>query len=379
LDRKRVNVLIIPDKFKGTLTAADAAAAMARGWAKARPKDTLELCPMTDGGDGFGQVLGDLIGARRQQIRAVDAVGRPCRSRWWWEPRSHTAVIESAAVIGLAMLPPKQFHPFELDTFGLGRVLAAAARRGAKRCLLGIGGSATNDAGFGVARAVGWRFLDRGGNEILQWTNLRSLARLCPPPSRCWPRQVVVAVDVQNPLLGPRGASRIYGPQKGLRPEDFKLAEACLRRLAKVVAAETGHDGSRSPGAGAAGGLGFGLPAFLGARLEPGFELYAQQASLNRRLRWADLVVTGEGALDKSTLMGKGVGQVARRCQQLHIPCLGLAGVVQAGRDGNRLFAELHALTDLTEVEEAKLRPALWLERLARQVGSRITPATAAR
>ena len=374
-----MNVLIIPDKFKGTLTAADAAAAIARGWAKARPKDMLELCPMTDGGDGFGQVLGDLMSARRQQIQTVDAAGRSCRSRWWWEPRSHTAVIESAAVIGLAMLPPKKFHPFELDTSGLGLVLAAAARRGAKRCLLGIGGSATNDAGFGVARAVGWRFLDRSGNEILQWTNLRSLARLCPPPSRCWPRQIVVAVDVQNPLLGPRGASRIYGPQKGLRQEDFKLAEACLRRLAKVVAAETGHDGSRTPGAGAAGGLGFGLPAFLGARLEPGFELYAQQAALNRRLRWADLVVTGEGALDSSTLMGKGVGQVARRCRQVQIPCLGLAGVVQAGRDGNKVFAELHALTDLTDVEEAKAHPALWLERLARQVGLRITPAAVAR
>jgi glycerate kinase len=285
-------------------------------------------------------------------------------------------VIESAGVIGLAMLPPKKFHPFELDTFGLGRVLTAAARRGAKRCLVGIGGSATNDAGFGVARAVGWRFLDPAGNEILQWTNLRGLARVCAPPTRCWPRHLVVAVDVQNPLLGPRGASRIYGPQKGLRQEDFKFAEACLRRLAKVVATETGRDGSRTPGAGAAGGLGFGLPAFLGARLEPGFELYARQASLDRRLRWADLVVTGEGALDQSTLMGKGVGQVARRCKELRIPCLGLAGVVQAGRDSHKVFAELHALCDLTNVEEAKARPAFWLEKLACQAGERIRPAT---
>jgi glycerate 2-kinase len=379
LDRERVNVLIIPDKFKGTLTAAAAAAAMARGWGKARPTDTLELCPMTDGGDGFGQVLGDLIGARRQHILTVDAAGRPCRARWWWEPKSQTAVIESAGVIGLAMLPPKKFHPFELDTFGLGRVLAAAARRGAKRCLVGIGGSATNDAGFGVARAVGWRFRDRAGKEILRWTGLPRLTRVCAPPARCWPRHIVVAVDVQNPLLGPRGASRIYGPQKGLRQEDFKRAEACLRRVAKVVAAQTGRDGSRTPGAGAAGGLGFGLPTFLGARLEPGFELYARQASLERRLRRADLVVTGEGALDESTLMGKGVGQVARRCQQLRIPCLGLAGVVQAGRGSNKVFAELHALCDLTNVEEAKARPVFWLEKLACQTAMRLRLAAAAR
>jgi glycerate 2-kinase len=369
-----VNVLIIPDKFKGTLSAAAAAEAIGRGWGKARPGDALELRPMTDGGDGFGVVMGDLLGARRQTAKTVDAAHRPCAARWWWEAGSKTAILESAAVIGLAMLPPGRFNPFELDTFGLGRVLEAAARRGARRCLVGIGGSATNDGGFGVARALGWEFLDRAGNSIRQWTDLRALARVRAPKDRRWPREVVVAVDVQNPLLGAQGASRIYGPQKGLRPEDFRVAEACLRRLAKVVAAQTWRVFARAPGAGAAGGLGFGLPAFLGARLEPGFDLYARQASLDRHLRWADVVITGEGALDDSTLMGKGVGQVAQRCRRLRIPCIGLAGVVNARAAGRGMFAQLHALSDLAGIGPAKAKPAFWLQRLACQVGTRWEP-----
>jgi glycerate 2-kinase len=149
-----LNVLIIPDKFKGTLSAGAAADAIARGWGRARPGDALDLRPMTDGGDGFGEVMGQLLGARLQRAETVNAAHRKCQARWWWEPRTKTAVLESAAVIGLAMLLPNQSHPFELDTFGLGPVLAAAARKGAKRCLVGIGGSATNDGGFGVARAL---------------------------------------------------------------------------------------------------------------------------------------------------------------------------------------------------------------------------------
>ena len=147
-----LKVLIIPDKFKGTLTAREAAETIARGWRKIRPEDTLELLPMSDGGDGFGEVMGKLINARIQTTPTVDAAHRPCQSQWWWEPKTKTAIIESARVIGLAMLPPGKFHPFALDTFGLGKVIQAAARKGAKRCLVGIGGSATNDGGFGMAR-----------------------------------------------------------------------------------------------------------------------------------------------------------------------------------------------------------------------------------
>src|SRR5439155_11955972 len=165
-------VLIVPDKFKGTLTAHEAATAIAAGWRRARPTDQLELLPMSDGGDGFGTVMGELLGAKRMACRTMDAAHRPCTAQWWWEAKSRTAVIETAAIIGLAMLPRGKFHPFQLDTGGIARVLEAVRRRRAKSCLIGIGGSATNDGGFGLARALGWRFLDKKGQSIDQWVRL---------------------------------------------------------------------------------------------------------------------------------------------------------------------------------------------------------------
>ena len=362
-----LRVLIIPDKFKGTLTAPAAARAIARGWHEARPQDCLDLLPMSDGGDGFGEVTSALLNARIRHVRTVNAARRPCVARWWWEPRTRTAIIESAAVIGLAMLPPKQFHPFDLDTLGLGAVISAAVRQGATRCLMGIGGSATNDGGFGLARALGWQFLDHDGHLIERWTGLCRLDRIRQPRRRRWFARWLAASDVQNRLLGPRGATRVYGPQKGLRPRDFALAERCLGRLAMVVRRQLGCDFARQPGAGAAGGLGFGLLAFLGAELKPGFDVFARQAGLARRVRAADLVITGEGAIDASTLMGKGVGQVARRCRELGLPCIGLAGVVGDGRGIAEYFSRTHALTELTTVKQAKAKPAHWLERLARR------------
>jgi len=357
-------VLIVPDKFKGTLSARGAAQAIARGWRETHPNDELELLPMSDGGDGFGEVLSRLLGAKPRTVNAMDAARRPCKAAWWWESQSKTAIIESANVIGLAMLPVGKYHPFELDTFGLAAALLAAHSAGAKQILIGIGGSATNDGGFGLARALGWEFRDHDGHLIERWKGLHKLAQIRPAPS-CRFGSVRVAVDVQNPLLGVRGATRVYGPQKGIRRQDLAHAERCLRRVASVVKRQFGRDIARMRGAGAAGGLGFGLTAFLGAELQPGFELFATNAKLSRRLRAAGLVITGEGAVDRSTAMGKGVGQIARRCRKLGIPCLCLSGAVVRSHELTRLFDEIYALTDLTTEAEAKAKPSLWLERLA--------------
>lgn len=365
-----LHILIIPDKFKGTLTARAAAKAIALGWRDARPEDSLDLLPMSDGGDGFGDVTSALLQAKSQRVRTVDAAHRPCLARWWWEPRTKTAIIESAAVIGLAMLPRKRFHPFQLDTQGLCAVMRAALKAGATRCLMGLGGSATNDGGFGLAQALGWQFLDGDGRLIEHWQDLHLLQSIRAPQQRRWFARCLAATDVQNPLLGPQGATRVYGPQKGLRPRDFALAERCLKRLAQVVKQQFGRDFAREPGAGAAGGLGFGLLAFLRARLQPGFDLFAQQAALERRLRAADLVITGEGMIDRSTLMGKGVGRIAERCQRLNIPCIGLAGMVSANRNTAESFNQIHALTELTTLAQAKARPAYWLGRLARRAAN---------
>ncbi len=371
-----LRVLVIPDKFKGTLTAAEAAEAMARGWRQTRPRDDVELLPMSDGGDGFGEILSSLLGARVRRLTTVDAAHRSCRVCWWWQAGRRTAIIESAKVIGLAMLPPGRYHPFDLDTFGLGKVLLGAAGRRCRRLIVGVGGSATNDGGFGLARALGWRFLDARGHELAHWTDLQRLASVKPPRpgSLCSTRgprrmNITVAVDVRNRLLGPEGSTRVYGPQKGLRRADWPRAEACLERLARVMKRHLGTDLAAVPGAGAAGGLGFGLMAFAGARVASGTELFAKHARLAARVRRADVVLTGEGALDRSTLMGKGVGEVARLCRKLGVPCLGLAGVIEDAPDLEACFTEVHAVApELTTPDRARARAGYWLSRLAARV-----------
>lgn len=366
-----LKVLIVPDKFKGTLTASQAAQAMARGWSQARPNDQITCQPMSDGGDGFGIVISELLQARSVQVAAVDAAHRPCQVRFGFEEASKTAVIESAGVIGLAMLPPRQFHPFDLDTEGLGQVLRAAANLGARKFLVGIGGSATNDAGMGMARALGWRFQDQSSREITQWTGLDTLAKVHPPPGPLALGEVTVAVDVQNPLLGSQGCSRVYGVQKGLGPADLDRAERCLAKLATVLETEFKRDVAKMPGAGAAGGLGFGLVSFCSAHLQPGFDIFARLARLEEQVELADLVLTAEGALDAQTLMGKGVGEIALLCRKHGVPCLGLAGVVAHALEGKSTFTATHAMSPhFASREESMARPAEVLERLSRQVGA---------
>jgi len=366
-----MRVLIAPDKFKGTLTAREAAEAIARGWRRARPEDPLELLPISDGGDGFGEVMGELLGAKRRQVRTLDAAHRPCSATWWWDTNSKTAVIESALVVGLAMLPKGKFHPFALDTYGLGAGLHAAQRAGAKQIIVGIGGSATNDGGFGMARALGWKFFDRAGKPIEDWIRLARLSDI-QKPSSPFAANITVAVDVQNPLLGLRGASRVYGPQKGLRPEDFAQSERCLRQLTAILKKQHGLDAAGNPGAGAAGGLGFGLMVFTGGRFQSGFDLVAKYSNLKQRLKGVDLVVTGEGAIDRTTAMGKGCGEVGRLCRKRHIRCLGLGGKVISSPRVARMFTQLAGLTDLTSPEEACRRPAFWLRQLAEKTASNL-------
>ncbi len=368
-----MRVLIAPDKFKGTLTAHEAASAIAKGWATARPTDLLECLPISDGGDGFGPVMAGFWGGKEFHSQTVDAAFRPRTARWWWHPATLTAVIESAEAIGLALLPPKLFHPFEVDSRGLAAVFLDAARQGAIRALVGIGGSATNDGGFGLARELGWAFLDNHGAPILAWPQLLRLERIVPPVRDAllgvtW----TVAVDVQNPLLGPTGASRIYGPQKGLRDEDMAQAEASLGRLADVFTSQFHRRPSTLPGSGAAGGLGFGLSAFLNAELKPGFAMIAKEANLEERVRESDLVIVGEGALDASTAMGKGAGQLASLCRSLGKRCVGLAGYVDPSfRSLETLsgFESVNAMSpDLASMDESRAAPAKWLEALASQV-----------
>ncbi len=367
-----MRVLIVPDKFKGTLTAQQAAEAMARGWSRERPADSIELLPMSDGGDGFGVVVSQLLNAHPRTTKTVDAAHRPLNAEWWWEPKSATAIIESARVNGLAQLPPGKFHPFELDTFGLGEVLKDAVLAGAKRCVMGIGGSATNDGGFGVVRAMGWEFFNAKSAALDRWTDLHSLSQIKIAQRDRWFEEFSVAVDVNNPLLGPTGCTRVYGPQKGLKETDFEFAERCLGALASIAHQELHVVTAAESGTGAAGGLGFGLRTFLGAKLMPGFELFATLADLTARIQNADIVITGEGAIDEQTLMGKGVGELAALCKKLNKPCLGVAGVVTDSEKARSLFSNVHSLVDLTTPEEAKTDAGKWVQEIARRVAQAV-------
>jgi glycerate kinase len=369
----QMRVLIIPDKFKGTLRADQAAAATATGWRNARPDDHLELLPMSDGGDGFGQIIGNLLQAEKQSSRTVNAAHEPIDADWWWSESSRTAIVESANVIGLAMLPPGRFHPFELDTLGLGQLLRhISGKHPRANLIIGIGGSATNDAGFGMARGLGFRFNDLSGFCIDRWLILQSLANIELPEHRTNFSKVTIACDVQNPLLGPNGASRIYGPQKGLRPEDFEPADKSFTRLVEVVRSQMNKDCSDEPGTGAAGGLGYGLRVFLDGQFEPGFDIFSRLANLPQKIAAADLVITAEGSIDAQTEMGKGTGAIASLARQHKKRCIGLAGYLP--QKENRAFdLTLGMAPDLTSTDEARRNPTHWLEKLSALAASKIS------
>ena len=326
-----LRILIVPDKFKETLTAAQAAAAIHQGWKELRPDDHVEELPMSDGGEGFGEILGQQLNAEPQTCGAtVDSAGRERDAQWWLNRDTRTAVFETAQVNGLALLPPKEYHPFKLDTYGIGAVFKAIAQAGVRRLYVGLGGSATNDGGFGLARSLGWRFWNNK-IELMKWTELDQLTRVKEPEpaNALFFDELIIATDVTNPLLGHNGATRVYGRQKGLcGVEDICKAEACLDRLAKTMATVKANDFSLDKGAGAAGGLGFGLKAFCGGRFESGFDILAREYQLRSRMQAVDLVITGEGAMDEQSVQGKVVGKVAQMAAEEGKRCICLAGIM---------------------------------------------------
>ena len=367
-----VSILIAPDKFKGTLSAPQAAKAIARGWKAARPEDTLTQLPISDGGDGFGGLMAEALGGDSLLVETQDAAHAPTIAPCGMVCESGTAIIESANILGLAMLADDKRQPLALDSRGLGIVLRDERFTESRQRIVGIGGSATNDGGFGLARELGWRFENDRGEAICAWVDLVDLQKIHPPETELT-GETIVAVDVQNPLLGPNGCTRVFGEQKGLREEDIPKAEAALGRLAKVWVVQTGEDAASLPGAGAAGGLGFGLHCFARAEIRSGFEIFAEAAGLEALLCETDLVITGEGAMDHQTVMGKGVGELAKRARANDCRCVGLAGMVKDRPTLAEVLDDCRALTELTTVAEAEEDAALWLEKLARETALRLT------
>ena len=320
-----MRILIANDKFKGSLAAEKAGFHIKNSLESVFPGAIIDICPIADGGEGTALAMTTALAGEWVRERTSDAHGRSIEAPFGWVASSATAILEMSAASGLAIVQDIELNPFKASTLGTGILLQSALRRGAKRILIGIGGSATNDGGLGVALALGYRF-KRRGQDFAPTLETVLEADQIERPTALPSCELIVACDVDNPLLGPRGATRVYGPQKGVR--DFTWFEQRLEHLADLTRRDLGGDPRDIPGAGAAGGLGFGLMAFLGGRLVSGFDMVAAHVGLEARVAAADLVVTGEGRLDEQSLRGKGPVGVARLARQLGKKIVGVAGSV---------------------------------------------------
>ncbi|WP_339510771.1 glycerate kinase [Pseudomonas sp. RL_15y_Pfl2_60] len=328
-----MKVVIAPDSFKESLTAAEVAEAIARGWSAVYPQAEISLKPMADGGEGTVDAVLAAAGGDRHELQVQGPLGHPVAAHWGMLS-DRTAVIEMAAASGLHWVAREQRDATITSSFGTGELIRAALDAGAERIILGLGGSATNDCGAGLMQALGVRFLDEDDRELAPGgaalINLKQidLSNLDP---RVLEVQFDIAADVDNPLVGPRGASAVFGPQKGASPEQVQALDAALQRMSRVVASTLGEDFSEIPGVGAAGGLGFAAKAFLKARFRPGVELVAELSGLAAALQGADLAITGEGRLDAQTLHGKTPIGVARVAKAAGVPVVVLAGSLGEG------------------------------------------------
>jgi len=367
-----MRVLLAPDGFGGTLSPAAAAEALAAGWRRGAPADELDLAPLSDGGPGFLEVLSAALpDAATRTLEVEDPLARPVTASVLLD--GSTAYLESAQACGLHLLAAHERDPRVTTTFGVGQLLRAALDAGARRVVVGLGGSATNDGGAGLLAALGVRRTDAAGEQLAPGgAALRELDRLSGVPEpRLADVELVAATDVDSPLLGLRGASATFGPQKGASREDVALLDGALARWADVLEAHLGTPVRDLPGAGAAGGLGAALFA-LGARREPGIALVQSAVGLAARVARADLVVTGEGAFDVSSLTGKVVSGVAALAAEHAVPCVVLAGQVQLGRREAAAAGveQAWSLVEAVGAERALGEPASALAELAARVAA---------
>lgn len=370
--RTGMRILVAPDKFRGTLTAAEAASAIARGWRRVRPGDLLEEVPLADGGEGTLDALLAALGGERRTMRVSGPLGDEIEAAFGLAggPAGPIGVVEMARASGLELVSTARRDPLRASTRGTGELILAALRAGAREVLVCLGGSATTDGGAGMAQALGVALLDAEGRPVGPGgIGLLQLARIdatgLDPLARA--ARVQAACDVDSPLTGPQGAAHVFGPQKGATREEILLLDRALGHLAAVVHRDLGIDVRGLPGAGAAGGLGAGLVAFLGARLRPGVQLVMEAVGLGRRIEAADLVLTGEGAFDASSLRGKvpaGVLEVARGAG---VPVVVLCGRAEIHPPG----VEVRSLAELVGPTRALADARLALEELAADVAAR--------
>ncbi len=356
-----MRIIIAPDSFKGSLTALEVAKSIERGIKKADANITTVLVPMADGGEGTVQSLIDASGGQIIETVVCDPLMRQIKSFYGIMGDNKTAVIEMAAASGLPLLTPNERNPQKTSTFGTGELIADALSKGCSNIIIGIGGSATNDGGTGMAQALGVKFFDKQGIELqmcgaeLSNTHTIDISGL---DKRLKNLNIVAACDVDNPLCGIHGASNVYGRQKGATDADVQLLDNGLMHFSNLMKTNFGFDFCNFPGAGAAGGLGYGLMCFLHAKLERGIEIVTRATHLAEKLQGADLVITGEGRIDAQTAFGKTPFGVAKVAKQSNIPVVAIAGglgdgyqeLYNKGFDG--IFSLINAPMSLDEAIE---------------------------
>jgi glycerate kinase len=367
-----MRILVAPDKFKGSISAATAAQSIADGLRDAMPDAECVLAPIADGDEGFAEAMCLALGGTWIERLAQDPLEREVPCRYAWIDREKLAIIEMAEASGLWRLKSGERSPLRAHTFGTGQLIRDAAERSAQKILVGLGGSATTDGGAGMAAALGYELLTSDGEDLAPYPeNLIALVRIDADHAIELP-EVIAACDVQNPLLGDRGTARVFSPQKGADEKAVVHLEASMAQLAEIVAESLGRDFKDAPGAGAAGGIGFGLMSFCGAKVRSGFDLLAETIGLDAKIAAADLVITGEGRLDAQTLEGKGPAGVAALARRQGKPVIAFGGGIDPAAE-NLFDATVPIIDSPLPLDEAMRRGAELLRRAARRAGRLLT------
>ncbi|MDO7269702.1 glycerate kinase family protein [Shouchella clausii] len=367
-------ISIAPDSFKESLTALQAAQAIKAGFKRVFPHAIYECIPMADGGEGTVQSLADALGATIRTATVTGPLGNQVEAAYAFAKKEQIAVIEMAAASGLHLVPKDKRDPRKTTTFGTGELIKDALEQGAKRIILGLGGSATNDGGAGCAQALGIRLEDAEGKELQQGCSpLIKLARIRTETKHplLADASLEIACDVDNPLLGPKGASAIYGPQKGATQEMIAEMERALTHYAAVIKQQLGKSVQHIAGAGAAGGLGAGLLAFFQPRIESGVTLVLEATGFHKRIAGSELVVTGEGRLDSQTPYGKTPIGVAKAAKAQQIPVIAVAGQLGDGYEAifdHGIDAAFSLVPGAIPLDDAIANGAAYLEAVAEQI-----------
>ena len=326
-----MKIVIAPQAFKGSLSALNVANAVQKGVRRIFPDAQILTCPVADGGDGTLETLVESSGGKIIETNVADPTGKPIVAQWGAMGDGNTAVIEMARTSGLALLTLEERDPLNATTYGLGEIIVSALNKGFRKFIVGIGGSATNDAGAGMAQALGIRLMDREGrNLVFGGAALQNLSVIDTSSidQRVLESNFQIACDVNNPLTGPEGASAVYGPQKGATEENVRQLDSALGVFAEVTKRDLGKDISNLEGAGAAGGLGAGMIAFVEGHLRAGVDIVLDTVNLAEKLESADLVITGEGSIDFQTVYNKAPIGVARMAKARGIPTIGISGML---------------------------------------------------